>query len=890
MPSFVFPLEAPELVLANAGGKGANLRLLLDGRFPVPNGFVITTDAYRAFVAGHNLQTQIVTLCQQAQPNDMASFEEAEQAIRALFSQVEWPTAVQTAVLEAYRPFAHLWVAVRSSATAEDLPGASFAGQQESYLHIRGEEAFLTAVRHCWSSLWTARAMAYRLQQGIPPQEVSLAVVVQEMVPAEVAGVVFTTNPVNGRSNQVLINASWGLGEALVTGQVNPDTYTADKASGRIQEVLLGDKQVMTAPTATGTTTTAVSASKQSQQTLTAFQVSQITDMARAIETAFQCPQDIEWAISERDHKLYILQTRPITAIGGVPGDDAWPPLDDGRPQPFDLWTQMDVGERWPEPVTPFTWSTAVPMINQNMQDSDSIRLLKDPNTANIQWAKRVYGRVYFNEGAMGHIFSHYYGMPTHMMASSLGAQGVPGGKDRMQWGIVMRRLPVLTRTTLKWQADISRFEKHFQTIDQWVEEFQARDHTLISDADLWREANGIWEERLMHSMNYHAEMTSISGMNLVMLQSALDRWLNDKEIVYTLLMGLDGVIAASIVPQLWQMATAVRQAGLADIVLQQPPATALAELRLAPQAAPFLHLFEQFLRDHGHRCITEAELLYPRWREAPELVVELVANYLRMENHTPSEVEGKQRQQRQATTAEVEAKLTFWQKPIFRGMLQRVQHLVRMRDNGQNYVVKLLMPIRQIYALLAERWAERGWLTLPEDFFFLVLPEVETIVQAGSPEKAGLDVPVLVARRRKAYRYWFNRPVPEVLDADGQPLQLTAVDPTIPEGTLVGIAASAGQVKARARVILNPRDASTQLQPGDILVTRATDPGWTPIFSIIGGLVLEVGGQLSHGAIVAREYGLPAVVNVAEATQKIEDGRFILVDGTTGRVTLVPD
>jgi len=246
-----------------------------------------------------------------------------------------------------------------------------------------------------------------------------------------------------------------------------------------------------------------------------------------------------------------------------------------------------------------------------------------------------------------------------------------------------------------------------------------------------------------------------------------------------------------------------------------------------------------------------------------------------------PLEAEARQRRRRAATLAAVEARLDPIRRAIFRGMLARTEHLVRLRDNGQHYVVKLLLPVRRIYATLGERWAARGWLERADDVFFLAVPEIEAVVRTGDPATRGWHLPTVVSERRKAYAHWFGVKAPEAVGADGRPLDVAPTDPS----ALRGIAASGGRADGTARVIETLADA-TRLRPGEILVTRATDPSWTPVFPLVGGLVLEVGGQLSHGAIVAREYGLPAVVNVPDATRRIRDGQVVVVDGTAGACT----
>jgi pyruvate,water dikinase len=380
-----------------------------------------------------------------------------------------------------------------------------------------------------------------------------------------------------------------------------------------------------------------------------------------------------------------------------------------------------------------------------------------------------------------------------------------------------------------------------------------------------------------------------MSSTSFSTLEGLAGRWLGNKELAHTLLTGLTGIIAAEMVPALWQMAQQLRVLGLQDVVQGRPAEAALDDLRAHPAARPFLAQFDAFLARHGHRCMTEAEWRYPRWAEAPDQVLEAVAGYLQSDGHfDPLENESRQQASRLEVMATVEGRLNPFQRGYFRRVVGRAERLVRMRDNGQHFLVKLALPMRRMFALIAERWAARGWLAQPDDFWFLLAGEIEAVLAAGDPTAAGLDLRGLAAERRRAYDYWFGKPFPELLDSSGRPM----AHPALAAGTgdsLGGVPASAGRATGVARVILTPREASA-VQPGEILVTRATDPGWTPLFSVIGAIVLEVGGQLSHGAIVAREYGLPAVVNVPEATRRIRDGQTITVDGTIGKIFLLEE
>lgn len=342
MEDLILPIDSPASTLATAGGKGASLSQLAREGFPVPAGFLIATAAYLAFVRDNDLQERVVALAGSGAETD---FEDASAAIRQLFERECIPPKVAGAIHRAYAALfpeaeAPAPLAVRSSATAEDLPGASFAGQQETYLNVRGERALLEAVKRCWSSLWTARAMAYRARQGIDPATVSLAVVVQALVPADAAGVLFTANPLTGARDEVVISAAWGLGEAIVGGQVTPDHVIADKASGAIRQMEIAEKTVMTAPTSTGTAERPVAADRRRAPVLDAAQVARLATLAGAVESSFGAPQDIEWCLA--GDRLWIVQSRPITAL---------------PPEPVD-WASPVPGAKWIKDLQAAEWAT----------------------------------------------------------------------------------------------------------------------------------------------------------------------------------------------------------------------------------------------------------------------------------------------------------------------------------------------------------------------------------------------------------------------------------------------------------------------------------------------------------------------------------------------------
>jgi len=356
-PDFIVPLSDASAGLSKVGGKGTSLARLAAAGLPVPPGFQITTAAYRRFVAEHGLQEQILAAVSAAAPEQPATFEEASSRIGELFAQSAMPDDIAEEIRQAYARLGggDVPVAVRSSATAEDLPGASFAGQQETYLNIPGAEAVLEAVKRCWASLWTARAIAYRARQGIAPGSVALAVVVQKLVFADAAGVMFTANPITGKRDEIVINAAWGLGEAIVSGAVTPDTLTVEKATGRIIRRETTEKRAMTVRAETGTWEVPVPVSQKKKAVLTGAQAAELARLGTDIEKLYEMPMDIEWTLATG--KLEIVQARPITALPE-------PPLEWKSPYPKPLLAHGDSIDLAPDAVSPLFATLGIPIVN----------------------------------------------------------------------------------------------------------------------------------------------------------------------------------------------------------------------------------------------------------------------------------------------------------------------------------------------------------------------------------------------------------------------------------------------------------------------------------------------------------------------------------------------
>jgi len=451
-PQLTLKLSDPSATLENVGGKGMSLAKMINAGFPVPDGYHVTTEAYRQFVAANNLQTKILPALEAVDASFPATLETASASINSFFAQSAIPNEIANAIRDSYQKLdtSHLKpLAVRSSATAEDLPEASFAGQQETFLNVRGEEVLLDAVKKCWASLWTARAIAYRIKNNIDQNTVALAVVVQEMVDAEAAGILFTANPINGHRDEVVINAAWGLGEAIVGGLVSPDTIIAEKATGKVKSYEVAEKTVLTVQTEKGTSEEPLNDSRRSSKVLNEAQVSELVDIARRIESHYGRPQDIEWC--RANYRFFIVQSRPITAMAEVPNE--WT-----LPYPKGIYMRTSIADLMPSPLSPLFATWAMPTLTDQMKP-----LCKRMGLGEPVWPEDFYTSInryaYVNVG---------YPLKTW-------------------WWMIARMLPAYPRL-LRNMVSIWRDELHPE-YQEFVGKYQAKDVETMTTGKLWQDA-----------------------------------------------------------------------------------------------------------------------------------------------------------------------------------------------------------------------------------------------------------------------------------------------------------------------------------------------------------------------------------------------------------------
>ena len=826
--------------LGTVGGKAANLGELVANGFPVPDGFVLTTGAYQAAAASAGVVA--------SRP------EEAAERLRT----IDVPPAVANAALEAYRGLGGAPVAVRSSATAEDLPGASFAGQQDTYLGVEGDEQVLDAIRRCWASLWNERAVAYRSDHGFDDDGIGLGVVIQLMVDAATAGVLFTADPITGRRGRAVVDAAAGLGDAVVSGSVDPDHYAVDPDSGAVDEHVV----------------------RGSAPILSDAQVLELAAIGRQIQDALGAPQDIEFAFDADGH-LWILQARPITTLFPLPERS---PVDKG----LRVYFSASVAQGYFEPITPLGTEPFL-VIGQTLAGAFArARGDKEPATSPVLVSG---GRIWADLTA---VLRDRIGRDVLVRLTSVGEarSSVIFGRlaeDRRftsrgsRLGTLRTVVPLFARSRIPLHAlrllqspDRAR-NRFIREIDQETRVELPADATatdrLDAVEDLLARAPSFVFPRMLGLV--------VAGMVSYLTSGRLLRGRATEDELQTLTRGLPHNPTTEMDLALWALTTKVRaDPASRDAILTRDPADLARAFRDGALPSTLQDGLAAFIGRYGFRAVGEIDLGVPRWSEDPTYLLGVIANYFRLEDGAlaPDDQFRHGAGEAEAMVETMLARVDGPRRRLLRFFLSRMRALMGSRELPKFTLIRTLFtPIREVLRPVGQELVAAGRVSAWDDVYFLTLDEIREAV-------AGSDVRELVAARRAMHvREQARRYIPRVLLSDGTDAEAALI--SVPEGALRGSPASPGTVTARARVILSPHGA--RLEPGEILVAPSTDPGWTPLFLTAGGLVMEMGGMMSHGAVVAREYGIPAVVGVPGATERIASGATITVDGSAGVVSI---
>jgi phosphoenolpyruvate synthase/pyruvate phosphate dikinase len=880
--------EIDKTKLAMVGGKGANLGELsrIEG-IQVPEGFCLTTEAYQEIIGDNGEFNSLLDQLSLLKADNREGIGEISAKIRKVIEGIAIPQGIDH---EITRHLAQLGeknaYAVRSSATAEDLPAASFAGQQDTYLNIIGKEAILRHISKCWASLFTDRAVTYRIQNGFDHRKVYLAVVIQRMVFPQAAGILFTADPITSNRKVTSIDASFGLGEALVSGLVNADIYKV--RDGRIVDKKISTKKLaIYALKEGGTEETRIEAERQNVQALTDEQILQLERMGRTIEAYFGRPQDIEWCLYE--NKFFIVQSRPITTLYPIPD------VQDGKNHVYMSFSHQQMMTDAMKPL-------GLSFFQLGFQDKPE----EKPREALFI---PIGGRLFFD---LAHDLASPMGRK--IMLASMGkidplvlnalkslikrkafmkslARSGKGffsmGTGYFSWALVIQIIKIYRSNDGSLvQTLMSRNEEYIRDLQQRIANLSGDELFAFIIEELKHLKEAMYDPRSMGVV--YAGSLALNWMNKNMA-----KWLGEKSAADALSKSAANNVTSEMGLALLDVADVVRQYPAVMKYFQHAnDETFFADLAKLEGGNAVSKSIRAYLEKYGMRCSGEIDITRPRFSEQPTALVPMILSNIK--NFEPNAhkaifeqglLEAKQKEQdllnrlEQVPGGKQKAKKT-------RKMISRLRNFIGFREYPKYLMIGRYWIIKQALLKEAAKLLQKGVIREKEDIYYLSFEELREAVRTNRLDSSHESVRSIITKRKEEYGVYEKLTPPRVMTSEGEVISGEYDTGNIPKGALAGIPVSAGTIEGRARVILRMEDAD--IEEGDILVTAYTDPSWTPVFISIKGLVTEVGGMMTHGSVIAREYGLPAVVGVENAVRLIKDGQRIRVNGTEGYVEIL--
>lgn len=870
--------EAYEAGSAIVGGKAWNLGRLVRYGFTVPPGVALIAVAYEEFIEQNGLRELIKQVAEQVSPESLACGE-VNKELRILRERIEtgtMPPALAEQIAQALGEAGLLAspLAIRSSATCEDSGEASFAGIHDSFLNVRGLPDILAAIQKCYASIWSERAVAYRRKLGISDLEVAPGMVLMQMAPAVSAGVAFSCDPRSGREERMVISANFGLGESVVSGTVDADEYLVlldplSVSPRHTVEVRLGRKEYMTESSASGGTLRNSATSRNNEQVLPEQEILRLAALVQRVFFALgngETHQDIEWVYDGK--RFLLVQARPVTALPHY----TYPHL---RGQ-AKFWSNANLRDALPMVQSPLNWSISKPLIDHLLITQYGAAGYEVDRSATR--SRLFNGRAYFNLAQLQWECYDAYGIPPARYNTFIGGH---------QPEIVLPKNEPLSRRAvrllrnLRLMRSISRHKKNASTIF----------HKLTGEIDMLRRRKlaGLSDSKLIETLQEAEQLFRLAEPVMVMLSSGgavfmtlpplLERYVpgQGQALTMALLSGQEGITSADHGTRLAQLAALLNQDEAATTYFAAEPFRA-DDWRKLPDESPFRRAFQLFLDDYGHRCVYELDYRNPRWHEDPSYLLQTIRSM-----HTTAFQESHQRQKNRQAEAwrTIRAKVPRLLHGIIGRMATQGGIDAANREMSKSVLVRIGDIDRRVIMEIGRRLVARSVTSELDDIFFLFWPELLALL-SGEWDGAGLAE--RIEDRKTRHAAWEAISAPDLIQEGSS--STTDPLPEITGAELTGLAVSSGHSSGPARLIEHPM-AGVRLQSGDVLVAPSTDPAWTPLFLRATALVTETGGFISHGAIVAREYGIPAVVNARGAMTRLEDGREIVVDGDNGRVLM---
>ncbi|MGG8360956.1 phosphoenolpyruvate synthase [Bacillus cereus] len=868
MSSFVLDFQEIEKTqLFLVGGKGLNLGELSNIQgIQVPEGFCVTTVGYEQAIGKNGAFQTLLNQLTMLKIEERDRIGEISKQIREVIMAVEIPVDVVESVAHYLSHFGdkHAY-AVRSSATAEDLPYASFAGQQDTYLNIIGKENILQHIKKCWASLYTDRAVIYRMQNGFDHNQVSICVVVQKMVFPEASGILFTADPITSNRKVLSIDASFGLGEALVSGLVSADNYKV-KEDEIVEKVIATKKLAIYGRKEGGTERKKIAPNQQKIQTLTEQQILQLARIGRQIEAYFGCPQDIEWCLV--DDTIYIVQSRPITTLYPIPE------VNDGKNHVYISvgHQQMMTDAMKPLGLSFFLLTTSAPMCKAGGRlFVDATQRLASP--ASRDYLINTLGKSDpLIRDALTTVIEreNFIELLSDDEKEKDLSKKVPPASSQPQ---PENDPEIVTNLIKNSESSIEELKRNMQTksgvdvLDFILEDIQQLKKVLFNSQSI---------------------AIIMAGMNASSwINEKMEQWLGEKNAADVLSQSVQHNITSEMGLALLDVADVIRPYPEVIAYLQHVEDDSfLDELIQFKGGEKVRDAIGAFLSKYGMRCSGEIDITKTRWSEQPATIIPMILNHIRDFEYGASKRKFEEGLQ-EALKKEEELLERLQHLPDGE---QKVEETKRMICNLRNFIGYREYPkygmihryfiYKQALLKEAEKLVQNNVLDEIEDIYYLTFEELYEVVRTNK-----LDYKI-IHKQKNAYKLYEKLTPPRVITSDGEIITGKYKRENLPAEAIVGLPVSSGVVEGRARVILNMEDAN--LEDGDILVTAFTDPGWTPLFVSIKGLVTEVGGLMTHGAVIAREYGLPAVVGVENATKLIKDGQRIRVHGTEGYIEVL--
>lgn len=874
--------ETDKKDLPLVGGKCANLGEMTKAGFAVPNGFCVTTESYKEFIEKNNMADFISQIIKDA---SLENIREIGEEIRNKIIQCEIPCEVEQEIVKAINKMGiDDYYAVRSSATAEDLEFASFAGQQDTYLNIKGEKSLLSSVRDCWASLFTDRAILYRIQNKIEHEKVYMSVVVQKMVLPEVSGIMFTADPVSGHRGIISIDASYGLGEALVSGLVSPDIYKFKKSSSQIDSKIIAVKKLAIIPVeGGGTKKVEITGEKSTCQVMQDSQIKSLAGLGMAIESHYGCPQDIEWCME--NNKLYVVQSRAITSLfpmpSPIPHDDA-----------LHAYVSFNHFQVMTDPISPL----GIDMLRLIMSFDSGARSSKD-----YKIAKSAAGRIYLDLSVLLQYKKLRVGIPLFMKnVDALLSEALVELLNRVDFetrikkdketGKAFRKfiMPILIKVIKN--VTYRKPEHRIESVNAYIEKRLKSASEIVNNSKQGIEKlDAIYEAASFYKdFQVILPMMAPGVLSFKALQGLELKLLGSNKYVDMIVKGLEGNITTEMGLLVGDLADLARKSmDLMKEFEDEDYSTLNYRINNLKGHEELKNKFNSFMDKYDMRAAGEIDMAKDRWIENPEPLAKSIMAIVNTSEEGIHRKEYKETIERakeagEELVKEVARKHGKVKAKIVGRLIRVLRNYLPVREHPKYLIMKLILIFKKALLEEAKIMMQKGHLEEEKDIFYVSFWELYKAVENSE------SLIKLISLRKEEYQHFRKLSAPRVLTSDGEEIKAGYKRDNLPKGALAGIPVSSGVIEGIARVITDPSKAF--INKGEILVAPFTDPGWTPLFINAAALVMEIGGLLTHGTVVAREYGMPAVVGITDATKIIKTGQRIRVDGNAGFVLIIEE